>query len=144
VEEFEAEDIAKNGLCVVHRGRRIRMWKAESDELPAPGSSSVKKGFLNQQLGWNLNDGNPSEITLNIVVLWNVNASRRLEKLHLVMPGSAESKWATAKKRWSCEIPDPFLSGSAAPRPPILPVGGPKDLPISLPDSGAQEAEGQR
>lgn len=130
VEEFVQEPIGRNGLCLVYKKRRIRIWKATEDELPAPGTSSVKTGFLNQQLSWDLADlENPGPIERNLAILWNIDPRHRLSGLHLVYPRATASSWSPAAKYWSAEIHNPFLSD--AKRPAGL-EGSAKDLPIGL------------
>ena len=141
VENLESENIGKNGLCIVFRQRRIRMWKAASDELPAPGPSASKAGFLNQQLSFRIfGDDDASNATLNLAVLWNANSEYRLERLHLALPEYTRSIWAPATKRWSCEIPNPLLPHAASTRSDDPPPDKPRDLPIRL---VGPEAEGQ-
>ena len=131
IEDFDPEEIIKNGLSVIFRRRRIRMWKAGDDEFPAAGLSKTKLGFLNQQLAFYVDDGGAfQEIDHNLVILWNVDKGHRLSKLYLLYPKSAESRWAPAQAHWSRQLDNEFLSdveGTA-----VRPVG-PSDELLDLP-----------
>lgn len=137
VEDFTRQPMGRNGLCIVFKGRRIRIWKADEDELPAPGTSSVKNGFLNQQLSWDMGAiSEPVLIERNLAILWNVDSRRRLRRLYLVLPKATKNTWSPAEQYWSIEIPNPFLSDipqSDAPKSKD-PEAGTKDLPFGLPD----------
>ena len=142
LENYQFEEIRKNGLCLVFNQRRIRIWKADENDLPAPGNSGVKMGFLNQQLSFSLaSDGAFIAVERNLVILWNVNVHHRFARLHLVMPESAENKWSTAGAYWAEEIPNPLLSDAA--KPLETEDAESTDIPgIQHPDTDAEERSG--
>ena len=127
VQDFEREAVGHNGLSVIFRGRRIRMWKAHDDELPPAGSSRAKRGFLNQQLALFLSETGDSQLVhLNLVILWNVSSSYRLRRLYLACPKSANGTWVPAESWWTREIQHPAAAAlpgesSASPDMPDLP-----------------------
>jgi hypothetical protein len=128
VDELDSEDIGNNGLCLIHRARRIRVWKAEDDELPPPGTSRLKSLFLNQQLGLFLpEDNTPSSIQLNLALLWNVDSNFRLKALHLACPRSAFHMWSPAEAWWTVRLTHPGSAASADIPEPLSDLG---DLPL--------------
>ena len=130
IEDFDPEEIIKNGLSLIFRRRRIRMWKAHDDELPAAGPSKTKLGFLNQQLSFYLEDGAFQEIEHNLVVLWSVDRAQRLSKLYLLCPKSAESRWASGQAHWSRQLDNELLSDEEGTIRPAVPSDYPPDLPL--------------
>jgi len=140
VDDLDTEDIGINGLSLIHRARRVRIWKAEDDELPAPGTSRPKTLFLNQQLGLFLPEhGNPSTIELNLALLWNVDRNHRLKALHLACPKSAFYTWSPAQAWWTVQLRHPgSATGVEVREPPVAPG----DLPLRRiePEADAREA----
>lgn len=146
VGDIICEDITKNGISVVFGGRRIRIWKAKEDELPAPGRSQVKKAFLGQQLSFYIsNEGVLKQIENNLAILWVVDSRRRLDKLFLALPESVEDDWVPAKAHWIDPIPNPFLSDDTSPNQPVDNegpgnTGGPGDIDLEpLSETGENE-----
>jgi hypothetical protein len=116
---FVKESIIKNGLSIIYRDRRIRMWKTLDDELPPPGRSRVKQGFLGQQLSFfPASNGIIKTVKHNLAVLWNIDTNYRLDHLQLAYPESVEEMWVPAKAHWTTQIPHP-VSGSVAGKPVI-------------------------
>jgi len=140
VDDFDREEMFNNGLCVTFGTRRIRMWKADDDTLPPPGSSLVKQSFLSQQLSWSLLDGqSPRLITLNLVILWNVDGQYRLSTLYLVCPKWAPHEGLAAEAYWARAIPHPATSIDAVQRAPSETKS--KDLPIEIYEAEVADIE---
>ena len=114
IDNFDREVIGNIGLSMKYRERRIRIWKADGDTLPAPGKSNPKSDFLNQQLALDFSvPESPTYIELNLVMLWNVDHKFRLTGLHVALPQSAESAWMPAKAHWVERIPVPYVAALA-------------------------------
>jgi len=140
VDDFEQEKLFNNGLCVTFGGRCIRMWKADDDTLPPPGSSIAKQSFLSQQLSWLPEIGGSfTPLTLNLVILWNIDAHYHLSKLHLVCPKSASQDGLFVQAHWTIPIPHPAISIDASQLGPSEAES--KDLPIGIREPEVTSAE---
>jgi hypothetical protein len=47
---FRFERLANNGMALEYKGYKIRVWKADEGEIPAPGSSAARQEFYQQTL----------------------------------------------------------------------------------------------
>jgi hypothetical protein len=138
IDELDREVIGNIGLSMKYRERRIRIWKADGDTLPAPGTSNAKSGFLNQQLAWDFRvPESPTHVDFNLVVLWNVDHKFRLSGMHLALPESAELAWTPAKAHWVERIPIPFVEAPAV--PDEMSVDDTYDLPFESAEPDTEE-----
>lgn len=141
LEEFEHEDMAADGLCLVYRKRRLRIWKAIEGELPAPGRSSIKKDFYNQKVR------NPQlipideecPVDLNLAILWNADSRHRLAALHLACPRWASHDGFKAGAWWTIQLDHPATATAGATGQSVVPSE--RDLPIHLKEEPQVQVE---
>lgn len=120
VEEEEAQDyelqhLPSNGLSLTCGGYQIRILKSDDGELPVPGPSKRRQEFWNQ-LSINFGDDPTSSSessflpALNLVVLWDVDASYHLKTLKLSCPKSGSTTKDSVSDYWTVVIPHPVES----------------------------------
>jgi len=102
---IETQDLANNGLALVHSAYHIRVLKEDvMGQLPSPGHSTAKQRFYQQEP---LFDG---AISLNLIVLWRVDSAYRFRGLLLISPKYGDAKRFSAEQNWLVPVPDPILT----------------------------------
>jgi hypothetical protein len=133
-ESYSRDPVRRNGLSLVYQNRRYRIWKADGDLIPSPGSSVARQSFLSQQTEMFLgSDGALRELQMNLVVLWNVDQNYRFRQFHLVYP--AEWDGQRVRTHWTVQVPMTALPRTAAP----VSATADDDLPFTFVADAADE-----
>jgi hypothetical protein len=112
--EYFRRPRSNNGLLVTFRRLQVKILKAQSGGLPAPGKSEPSLNFYAQQ--GSLFGGTPEHpepTGLNVVVTWDVNANYEAGPLRLYLPYGVSDNQINV--HWSVEIPPPLASRNVAP-----------------------------
>jgi hypothetical protein len=110
------EGLPNNGLALFYRGHHARILKAATVKgapwrLPGCGASSPKTDFYNQQLNiYTDGKGNMHTCFLNIIYLWDFNASFNLSGLYLGCPMAAAPYAKDVLTHWCEPVPHPAYS----------------------------------
>jgi len=138
VDEFEREELGKNGLCISLSSRRIRMWKAHGDEVPPANGSAAKLAFLNQQLPLPMAAFQSlKQIDFNLVILWNVDGGYHFKGFFLCCPESTSGSQVNVY--WSVPVPHPGDADQGS-----GPVAAPPDDDLPMRPLDADEARSER
>ena len=112
--ELDVEDIANNGLSLMHNSYHLRILKSDNGQLPPPGDSERKQKFYSQQMTLGVR---PSGVatTLNLVVLWDFDAAYNLRQLWLSCPKAGGIGKASVEEHWSVALPHPATAEHSDP-----------------------------
>jgi hypothetical protein len=122
--EFELERIPNCGLCLSSPNYEIRILKASSDGVPKATSDARSRFYSSNQLQFAFANGQQSQaaqqITLNLVVLWSMDASHSYAGMEIACPRGENSdgtvdcywiaKWQSGKSTASVAPPTPTAS----------------------------------
>jgi hypothetical protein len=113
------ENIPANGLSLKYNYYHARVWKHDGEDLPSPGTSSVKKAFLRQQdcgyrrLVFFADVDNPDIISeekpsKNLVFLWEADQEYNLLNLRLSYPKYCSDNEDGVQAEWSLILDHPI------------------------------------
>lgn len=91
-------DVANNGLFVLHQGYAIRIRKADDGGLPIAGSRTLEAFYEQMPLPLiSVTSGQPVSSEMNLVIIWEVDAQHHLAWVEVVCPlGEDEILWRRA------------------------------------------------
>lgn len=109
VDGLHIEKLSNNGIFMRFMGYRIRVWKADEGELPAPGNGDGRLKFFEQP------DLFPGMRFMNLAIIWDATSKGTLKNLMLVCPkGDGNPSNVTGQAHWQIEIPHPATQVAAA------------------------------
>jgi hypothetical protein len=121
---FELDRVPNCGLCLRGPNYEIRILKASSDGVPRATSDARSRFYSSNQMQFAFVNGqrpDPQQpITLNLVVLWSMDASYSFAGLEIACPrgeqsdGRVDCYWITP---WQAGESVPTLRESSSPRP---------------------------
>lgn len=94
---FDMSSLALSGLLMRVGRYRIRIWKADDDEIPAPGQSEERKKFFQQMPLSNAVDG---ERVVNLIVAWDAGSPYSLASLEIACPIRGEESRDSVVYEW--------------------------------------------
>ncbi len=108
--DMAVEDLANNGLSLVYRQFRLRIWKTPDGQLPDSGQSLTRDAFLRQkQVMFGFME-EPLPVALNLAILWSVDQEQRMDPLKLVCTKADVAESAPIQVDWAYEIPHPAVA----------------------------------
>lgn len=145
-QEVEANEVvgmdplANNGLLLRFGKYCIRILKSDHGDLPTPGHSRTKQNFYQQMLPFGMPEpfGKSLAETLNLIVLWNVDARYGFQGLNLACPKWGDNRKNSVEAYW--QVPVPYLvCDISAFTLPSVEISIAEDLPLVFKRSMVEE-----
>jgi|ERR1044071_1894908 hypothetical protein len=109
IDGFLIERLSNNGIFFVFGAYRIRVWKADEGQLPAPGNSDRRLEFFEQPELF------PGMRLMKLAIIWDTTNKGTLRNLMLVCPkGDGNPSTEIGQVHWQIEIPHPATNIKAA------------------------------
>lgn len=102
IDGFLIERLSNNGIFFSFGAYRIRVWKADEGQLPAPGNSDRRLEFFEQPELF------PGMRSMKLAIIWDTTSKGSLRNLMLVCPkGDGNPSAEIGQAHWQIEIPHP-------------------------------------
>lgn len=108
IDDFSIDRLSNNGIFLRFKDYRIRVWKADEGELPAPGTSESKRIFYEQPDLWE------GMRFVKLAIIWDTTSKGTLKNLILACPNGDGSPNTAGQAHWQIEIPHPATHITAA------------------------------